>query len=100
VVAAKAAAIMNGIEAWFTGQAKTDQLWVTAAEARGHRPAFARDIGRAAPSSVFAALKPRRTHFALVVLAGSATRSLGAKRGGHDRDRTCDPYHVKVVLSR
>ena len=20
--------------------------------------------------------------------------------GGHDRDRTCDPYHVKVVLSR
>ena len=21
-------------------------------------------------------------------------------RGGHDRDRTCDPYHVKVVLSR
>ena len=24
----------------------------------------------------------------------------GLKRGGHDRDRTCDPYHVKVVLSR
>ncbi|CCD90466.1 putative phage integrase/recombinase [Bradyrhizobium sp. ORS 375] len=22
------------------------------------------------------------------------------KGGGHDRDRTCDPYHVKVVLSR
>jgi integrase len=22
------------------------------------------------------------------------------KDGGHDRDRTCDPYHVKVVLSR
>jgi hypothetical protein len=22
------------------------------------------------------------------------------KTGGHDRDRTCDPYHVKVVLSR
>src|SRR5882762_7545498 len=22
-----------------------------------------------------------------------------AKAGGHDRDRTCDPYHVKVVLS-
>ena len=20
--------------------------------------------------------------------------------GGHDRDRTCDPYHVKVVRSR
>jgi hypothetical protein len=20
--------------------------------------------------------------------------------GGRDRDRTCDPYHVKVVLSR
>ena len=27
---------------------------------------------------------------------------LGKQRvgGGHDRDRTCDPYHVKVVLSR
>ena len=25
--------------------------------------------------------------------------SLG-KDGGRDRDRTCDPYHVKVVLSR
>jgi hypothetical protein len=25
------------------------------------------------------------------------SRRLG---GGHDRDRTCDPYHVKVVLSR
>ena len=24
----------------------------------------------------------------------------GPKSGGHDRDRTCDPYHVKVVLSR
>jgi hypothetical protein len=24
----------------------------------------------------------------------------GLKDGGHDRDRTCDPYHVKVVLSR
>jgi hypothetical protein len=24
----------------------------------------------------------------------------GLKGGGHDRDRTCDPYHVKVVLSR
>ena len=23
-----------------------------------------------------------------------------AKAGGRDRDRTCDPYHVKVVLSR
>ena len=23
-----------------------------------------------------------------------------AKDGGRDRDRTCDPYHVKVVLSR
>jgi hypothetical protein len=22
------------------------------------------------------------------------------KDGGRDRDRTCDPYHVKVVLSR
>jgi hypothetical protein len=22
------------------------------------------------------------------------------RNGGHDRDRTCDPYHVKVVLSR
>jgi hypothetical protein len=22
------------------------------------------------------------------------------KSGGRDRDRTCDPYHVKVVLSR
>lgn len=22
------------------------------------------------------------------------------KAGGRDRDRTCDPYHVKVVLSR
>jgi hypothetical protein len=22
------------------------------------------------------------------------------KIGGRDRDRTCDPYHVKVVLSR
>jgi hypothetical protein len=21
-------------------------------------------------------------------------------RGGRDRDRTCDPYHVKVVLFR
>jgi hypothetical protein len=21
----------------------------------------------------------------------------GLKGGGHDRDRTCDPYHVKVV---
>ena len=27
---------------------------------------------------------------------------LGKQRvgGGHDRDRTCDPYHVKVVLFR
>ena len=24
----------------------------------------------------------------------------GLRSGGHDRDRTCDPYHVKVVLSR
>lgn len=23
-----------------------------------------------------------------------------AESGGRDRDRTCDPYHVKVVLSR
>jgi hypothetical protein len=23
----------------------------------------------------------------------------GLKSGGHDRDRTCDPYHVKVVQS-
>jgi hypothetical protein len=29
-------------------------------------------------------------------------QSLGSSRknGGRDRDRTCDPYHVKVVLSR
>jgi hypothetical protein len=26
--------------------------------------------------------------------------TLKALDGGHDRDRTCDPYHVKVVLSR
>ena len=33
--------------------------------------------------------------------AGCATRSPeGRSDGGHDRDRTCDPYHVKVVLSR
>ena len=25
---------------------------------------------------------------------------LGRLGGGRDRDRTCDPYHVKVVLSR
>ena len=25
---------------------------------------------------------------------------LGGKDGGRDRDRTCDPYHVKVVLFR
>ncbi len=24
----------------------------------------------------------------------------GPYNGGRDRDRTCDPYHVKVVLSR
>src|SRR6185312_1312288 len=33
---------------------------------------------------------------------GAASFSLlsRAKDGGRDRDRTCDPYHVKVVLSR
>jgi len=25
---------------------------------------------------------------------------LRRRDGGRDRDRTCDPYHVKVVLSR
>jgi hypothetical protein len=25
---------------------------------------------------------------------------LRVRNGGRDRDRTCDPYHVKVVLSR
>lgn len=32
--------------------------------------------------------------------AASFSRLSRAKDGGHDRDRTCDPYHVKVVLSR
>ena len=27
-------------------------------------------------------------------------RGIRAGDGGRDRDRTCDPYHVKVVLSR
>jgi hypothetical protein len=30
----------------------------------------------------------------------SIESDFGFKDGGHDRDRTCDPYHVKVVLSR
>ena len=30
----------------------------------------------------------------------TVARGTRAKAGGHDRDRTCDPYHVKVVLSR
>ena len=30
----------------------------------------------------------------------SDTRSSARLGGGRDRDRTCDPYHVKVVLSR
>ena len=32
-----------------------------------------------------------------------ARRAIGGKsrkNGGRDRDRTCDPYHVKVVLFR
>lgn len=28
------------------------------------------------------------------------SRAEGGENGGRDRDRTCDPYHVKVVLSR
>ena len=35
--------------------------------------------------------------FGLGVTSFLASR---AKDGGRDRDRTCDPYHVKVVLSR
>ena len=35
-------------------------------------------------------------------LPGLDSQNLGSEGlgGGHDRDRTCDPYHVKVVLSR
>jgi hypothetical protein len=43
----------------------------------------------------------------MVVKSGTAQacRNVGrlasfAKDGGCDRDRTCDPYHVKVVLFR
>ena len=32
--------------------------------------------------------------------AGREICGLEGLDGGHDRDRTCDPYHVKVVLSR
>ena len=32
--------------------------------------------------------------------APSITTPPMGKDGGRDRDRTCDPYHVKVVLSR
>jgi hypothetical protein len=31
--------------------------------------------------------------------SGSVPKSL-IGNGGRDRDRTCDPYHVKVVLYR
>ncbi len=30
----------------------------------------------------------------------SRPRSVAPEAGGRDRDRTCDPYHVKVVLYR
>ena len=49
----------------------------------------------------FAALKLRRTRSDLMVSAWLRhAEPVRAKRGGRDRDRTCDPYHVKVVLSR
>jgi hypothetical protein len=38
---------------------------------------------------------PRRNGLFLIE---DGFRSSGGLDGGHDRDRTCDPYHVKVVL--
>ena len=63
-------------------------------------PAYARWASATSPSSLsfhssFAGHAPACS---LRVAAPRVARR--AKRGGHDRDRTCDPYHVKVVLSR
>ncbi|MGY4567547.1 hypothetical protein ACVWY5_000617 [Bradyrhizobium sp. USDA 3256] len=68
------------------------------AAARGRWPASARWIS--APSSVFAftAFKLRRTRFDLKVSAWLRhAKPVRAKRGGCDRDRTCDPYHVNAA---
>ncbi len=35
-----------------------------------------------------------------LILESRKTILAEAEDGGRDRDRTCDPYHVKVVLSR
>ena len=45
------------------------------------------DLGRSGSGSGF------------LVLVRAPIRNLGLD-GGRDRDRTCDPYHVKVVLYR
>ncbi len=37
---------------------------------------------------------------AMIEKPDQAGSSAASADGGHDRDRTCDPYHVKVVLSR
>jgi hypothetical protein len=33
-------------------------------------------------------------------VSGAGNRSKPGKNGGRDRDRTCDPFHVKEVLYR
>jgi hypothetical protein len=35
-----------------------------------------------------------------LLVASSHVRLFAGNFGGRDRDRTCDPYHVKVVLFR
>jgi hypothetical protein len=42
----------------------------------------------------------RGAHSRLFGITSACAKIMGWKAGGHDRDRTCDPYHVKVVLSR
>jgi hypothetical protein len=67
------------------------------AGARGESPPSPEGYG---DQSVFALIsfELRRTPcFALMRWAAAPCVARRAKHGGHDRDRTCDPYHVKVV---
>jgi hypothetical protein len=64
-------------------------------ELNGNRSIHRQGFGSAKPGWRFA--KQGREH-------RGRTRRLGlasaGEDGGRDRDRTCDPYHVKVVLFR
>ena len=52
-------------------------------------------------SQISAAIKASGTNLTQRnIVARASTRQVIEKTGGRDRDRTCDPYHVKVVLYR